>query len=222
MNIEYIIELSNKKSIYYGIDIDRKHDIIILKSKPSDWTDLDHHKCPVCTLDSAKHRYCPAALDIKDILTVFSKIKSYELVKVTVNTNERTYFKECDAQTALGSILGVVLASSQCPILSKFKPMAYFHLPFPSYEESLTRTMGFFLINEHIKSLKGEKPDIELNGLYQHYKDMEQINFSLKKRISKTGIEDSNINSIVNFFALSSLIKDSISEQIEDIKQFFE
>ncbi len=220
MTIEYVIELDKKKTVYYQVDLNRKYEIMEPENAPETWDELDFHKCPVCTLDSNKYKYCPVALDIQDILDLFKTIKSYEYVQVTVKSNERTYFKECDAQIVVGSLFGLIMATSHCPILSKLKPMAIFHLPFSTYEETLARTIGFYLLSDYLKTINGDEPDIKLLGLRKLYEELEIINRSMKNRISHASLEDSSVNAIVNFFSLSILIEKSLNEQVEDLKDY--
>ncbi|MFH1052143.1 MAG: hypothetical protein V1779_14585 [bacterium] len=222
MTIEYIIELDKKKTVYYQVDLNRKYEVMEPEDTPEKWVLLDFHKCPVCSLNSKKSKFCPVALDIQDILDLFKTIKSYEYVQVTVNTNERTYFKECDAQIVVGSLFGLIMATSHCPILCKLKPMAIFHLPFSTYEETLARTIGFYLLSDYLKTKNGEEPDTKLLGLRKLYKELEIINRSLKNRISEASLEDSSVNAIVNFFSLSILIEKSLNEQVEDLKDYIE
>jgi len=222
MTSEYIIELAENKTVYYQVDMNRKYDTKEQEKESLFWTHLDFHKCPVCTLDSTKSKKCPVALDIMDVINLFQTIKSYEYVQVTVNTNERTYFKECDAQMVVGSLFGLIMATSSCPVLSKLKSMAIFHLPFATYEETLQRAIGLYLLEDYLKTRNGDKPDYELTGLKKLYEELAVLNKSLKNRISEASIEDSTVNAIVNFFSLSILIEKSLNEQVEDLKQYME
>jgi hypothetical protein len=220
MTIDYIIELAENKTVFYQVDLNRKYDIKERDNEPEFWEHLDFHKCPVCNLDSTKTKFCPAALDMSDVLDLFKTIKSYEYAQVTVNTNERSYFKECDAQMVVGSLFGLIMATSQCPVLRKLKSMAVFHLPFATYEESLARTIAYYLLTDYLEFNGNGQMDNKLDRLKKLYEELEIVNRNLKNRINQASIEDSAINAIVNFFSLSILIGKSLNEQIEDLREY--
>lgn len=221
MIIEYIIEFQEKEKIFYTIDTQRNKSQKAKSINRSNWTELNYCKCNVCTLDESESKYCPAALDIHDILLLFDKVNSYDFVSVKVRTSLRTYFKECDSQTALGSLIGAIMASSACPIVSKLKYMAEYHMPFSNLEETLIRTMGFYLIKQYLVQTDGGIGDFELKGLSQLYIDLQNVNLSLKKRLNHAFSADASVNAIAQYFSLSALIEKSLKEQIADIKHIF-
>ncbi len=221
MIIEYIIEFQEKEKIFYTIDTQRNKSQKAKSINRSKWTELDYCKCGVCSL-SDTIKYCPAALDIHDVLLLFDKVNSYDFVTVRVRTPLRTYYKECDSQTALGSLIGAIMASSTCPVLSRLKYMAEFHQPFNNLEETLIRTMGFYLIKQYLVKNKGGIPDFELKGLTQLYIDLQNVNYSLKNRLTHAFTADASVNAIAQYFSLSALIEKSLEEQISEISYIFD
>lgn len=221
MKIKYILEFDHNRNFEYEVNLDRQIDFHSRNQKETEWLKLEFNKCEICSLDSNEYCYCPVMFELYDIAIFFGNISSIDRLKATVITKERTYFKECDSQTALSSLIGVIMATGQCPILSKLKSMAYFHLPFANFEETLVRSLSSFLIKQYFKFHKGESPDLDLNELSQLYKDLGIVNRSLNKRLLVASRTDANANAIVIFFSLSSLVEFSIEEKMNDLVKYF-
>ena len=220
MQIEYIFEFDKLEKISFLVDTERELIVENTNSNEYIWTQLEYHKCPNCSLKGEK--YCPAALDIQKIFEYFSDLASFERIDVTVIAPQRTYKKNCDAQSALISLTGLIMATGKCPILSKMKPMAEFHLPFSTFEESLIRTISFYLIKQYLKKQDNEVPDYDLIGLTEHYRDLILVNTFLKQRLDNNFTNDANINTISSYFSLSALIERTLDEQLEDVRHYFE
>ena len=199
-----------------------KFDIATMKKKASkvlpDWTRLDHKQCPNCPLSIEETTYCPAALDVVDIISTFKHYKSFQQVKVRVIGREREYFKKCDLQTAVNSLLGLVMANSECPYLSMFKVMSKYHLPFSSIEESTQRTLSFYLFEQFVIATKNGQPDWSLQALLERYEALKVVNTYFVKRINDyEDHNDAHINSVVRFFTLSSLIEVSMDKILNEV-----
>ncbi|MBM2815059.1 MAG: hypothetical protein HW421_1821 [Ignavibacteria bacterium] len=226
MKIKYDFYNGEQRISTFEIDTNRENMSKMLISdnnyfsspENSKWLKLEYNQCEVCPLKSTETECCPAALDISNIALKFGNIYSYERIKVKVETDERIYFKETNATIAVNSLLGLVFATSGCPILSQFKGMARFHLPFSSFDETLVRTIGMYLLKQYYNSIEGKEADFELKGLLQLYKDMGNVNYSMTKRLADISTKDSAINAIASFFAMSSLIEDSIDTGLKDLK----
>ncbi len=216
MNITYNFEMPDGARESFEIELNREVGSV---EEGADWTELEYHKCPNCPLSANNFKRCPAAVDIANMTERFSAVNSYDQVKVHVHTPERDYFKKCDAQTGLISLMGLVLATSACPILSEFKVLALHHLPFSTYEETLFRTSGAYLLKQYMRQKKGEVADLEMKGLKQFYDDIGLVNKSLKNRIHKVSQSDSNINAVNALFSLSWLVALSLDEQLDELNE---
>ena len=140
-----------------------------------EWTRLGYHQCSNCPLSKDEHKYCPVALDIEEVAARFKDILSYEQAQVRVLSKEREYLKKCDIQTGLKSLLGLIMASSRCPTLSQFKPMAIYHLPFASIDETIYRVSGAYLLKQYFLNKEGIKPDLKLLGLWKFYRELQLV-----------------------------------------------
>ncbi len=185
------------------------------------WADLRYHQCTNCPLDGNQHAHCPAAADTAAIVSQFVDVVSYTKVKVTVRTDERTYVKDCDVQTALHSILGLVMATSACPILGELHAMGENHLPFSTTKETIYRTCSNYLLKEFFQARKGGTPDYELVGLRKLYDDLQTVNTCFVKRISDAAVRDASLNALVSLFSVAVLVRHSLDDDLDQLADLF-
>ena len=141
---------------------------------------------------------------------------------VTVTAPERTYHKRCDVQTALGSLVGLMMATSGCPILSRMRPMARTHLPFSSVVETVFRTTSAYLLGQYLRSLDGETPDYSLVGLARLYEDLNTLNNAFAARLAGLADQDANLNAVSRLFSLSALVTMSVDGGLELVAPLFQ
>ncbi len=172
---------------------------VVRKSKatPANWTKLEKFECEHCPLNKDEFEYCPVAVNLQDLIEFFSERTSFERVKVTVETKERSYFKETDIQSAVGSLIGILMPSSGCPILAKLRPMLRFHLPFATIEETEFRVFAMYALAQFLKYKSGKAPDWQLKSLAELYDDIQKINTNVAAKIAKLEKQDAGINSVV-------------------------
>lgn len=197
----------------FEIDLERHHHgVLPVKGTPPEWTLLEYQRCPNCPFESPSHPWCPTALDLIPLAEPFTGSLSIDRVDVWVHTAERSYFKNCDLQTALKSLFGLVMASSACPHMARLKPLAYFHLPFATLEETVHRTVGAYLVNQYITHTEGNKPDWDLKNLEGLYSELRTVNTHFMKRMRKASTEDANINALQTFVSISSIVEMGIDD----------
>jgi hypothetical protein len=183
------------------------------------WTRLDFHQCANCPLSLDQTRRCPPAADVHRIAEHFADKLSYERVHVRVQRGDRSYEIDCDVQTGLGSLLGLVMASSGCPILGQLRGLARFHLPFAEFEETLFRTVGLYLVRQYFVARDGGRPDFELAGLQRLYDDLQEVNRAFKRRIEGVSPRDASINAVTMLFSLAALVQMSLESGLEQLRQ---
>src|SRR4030042_2274634 len=132
----FIFENGDERKYIVNIEPESLQLIRVTKQTSPEWTELKNFKCPHCPLKEEQHKYCPVAQNLEDIITFFSDTPSYDQVKINVKTNEREYQKETSVQVGVGSIIGIIMPTSGCPIRGKLKPLVRFNLPFASIEET--------------------------------------------------------------------------------------
>jgi hypothetical protein len=182
------------------------------------WTLLASHQCASCPLRSETSPRCPAAVDVFRITDRFADLLSFERVHVRVSRGPRTYSIDCDVQTGLGSLLGLVMASSACPVLSQLRGLARFHLPFAEFDETLFRTVGLYLLRQYYVARDGGEPDFSLAGLARLYDDLQEVNRAFKRRIEGASPRDANINAVTLLFSISALVSMSLESGLDQLR----
>jgi hypothetical protein len=185
-----------------------------------DWARLDYQKCRCCPLRESDCAYCPTASRINEVIEVFGDRRSIERAKVTVVTAERSYFENCDLQVGINSLIGLMMATSGCPVLKELGAMASFHIPFCSTRETLHRTVGSYLIKQYFKQLKGEQPDWEMSHLKELYSVLGGLNQDFSKRIENSITSDALSNAVIMFFATSVVVVDSLDKQLARYQEY--
>ncbi|MBI4427553.1 MAG: hypothetical protein HY562_00365 [Ignavibacteriales bacterium] len=184
-----------------------------------DWTKLKFSQCSNCPLgDSVEH--CPVAVNLSRVVETFRDNDSFEQTTVTVETPQRTYTKNVQLQKGISSLIGMIMVTSNCPIMDRLRPMARFHLPFATSLETFYRTVSMYLTAQYLLLQKGEKPDWDLTKLLDIYKAISHVNKGMSQRLVNASNKDANVNAVVILHsfgdAVSYLIEDGLSE-IKDI-----
>ncbi len=186
-----------------------------------DWARLDFHQCPNCPLRVADSPRCPAAVAIAPLLPDWGGLNSHQEMSATVITSERTVTAQTTAQRALSSLLGLVMALSACPKTTFLRPMARFHLPFASEQETLFRSVCAYLLRQYFRHQRGEPVDLNLSGLVQHYRELEVVNQSLAERLRAASDRDATINAITLLDIFTKVLPASIDDSLEQLAHLF-
>ena len=196
---KYVFKLESKKTREFTVSLNKRSlDLILEKrEKIPEWALLDFNKCPNCPLDKKDHEYCPTAESVIDIIDFFKESASYEKVDITIESYERTYYKNTTVQKGLSSLLGLYMACSGCPVLKKLKPMARFHLPFATNEETTFRAMSTYLLGQFFIAKTNKQPDWELKDLVKFYDEIRIVNNAFHKRLQAASTKDANLNALV-------------------------
>ncbi len=198
--------------------------LALMNSRPAllpEWTRLSCCQCPNCPLQEQQVSHCPIAVNISELMHIFSDVASYQEVDVRVESEIRTYLIQCTAQDALSSILGIYMVTSGCPILDKLRPMARFHLPFSSYEETSYRAMSMYLVIQYLRYKQGQSADWDLKHFISMYKNIQRVNHAIKDRLDQATDKDVSVNALIILDCFASLmmmdaeVKQLIPEQIE-------
>jgi hypothetical protein len=190
-------------------------------SEPPAWTALAFNQCNGCPLNSTEHPHCPAALHLSGIIDGFTDLVSYDKVRVTVETEERSVVATLPAQQALASLMGLIMASSGCPRTAVFRPMARFHLPFSSESETAYRVASMYLLAQHYSVREGAPADFELNDLERVYHGVHAVNRGMAQRLRAASRQDAIVNAVVLLDVYSSLVPAAIHDILAEIKPAF-
>lgn len=217
--IRYTLTLDETTRIRFEIDTERSGSLQDTASAPA-WTRLDHHQCAHCPLAGADHSHCPAALDIAHIVEQFRELPSCQAVHVQADIHKRTHNLDTDLQTALQSLLGLMLATSTCPVLSRMKGPARLHMPFATVDETLFRMVGAYFIGQYHQGRQGHQPDWSLRQLAAFYEEVQSVNRHLKMRLDALAGKDAHLNAIVSLMSMSMLVSFSLDQNLENLQPY--
>jgi hypothetical protein len=220
----YHIGLENGQSTRFHIELDP----VTLTMRPSSpapyapWTRLSYNQCQCCPLSPNTHRYCPIAVNITELVERFKDILSHNNCKVVCETADRTYFKKTSAMDGLTSVFGIVMATSNCPVMNFLKPMARFHLPFATVEETTARSTSLFLLGQYFEYKKGRADSFDFDALEKSYARVQLVNEGLLARIRSLGDKDADKNAIITLHSISQFFSMEIDFSLNAIAHLFE
>ncbi|GJJ03224.1 hypothetical protein RugamoR64_37620 [Duganella rhizosphaerae] len=185
------------------------------------WTALEFEQCPNCPLRPGSMAHCPIAVRLVPLIAIMGKLHSYEQVEVRVEMAERNVVKLTTVQRGVGALMGLLAASSACPRTEFLRPMAHFHLPFASEEETIYRSASTYLLEQYFIARNGGVPDWELDGLKARYLALQSVNSAMARRLRHAVDEDGAINALVILDLLAKALPYSIDDKLDDIKAAF-
>jgi len=219
MEVKYNFEFDDDKDLSYEIDVERSgmRNNVDKNSAP-DWVLLAHCKCSNCPLSESDTPVCPAAFDIQDVIEDFQSKPASQKVNISVIASDRSYSKRTNVEEGLRSLMGLILATSKCPILSQLKPMAMHHMPFSSSNEFILRSVSVYLLQQYFEYREDRAPDWNLKGLISRNKQLQLVNQALWQRVHLDNDNDSNLKTLLSFFSMSSSVSVSLESQLQKLR----
>lgn len=217
MALEYRITLDDNHEFSYRIELSRDYDQEVATAAPK-WTRLEYQQCSNCPLKKEQFSHCPAAVDLHRVIEDFHGLPAFKKALVWVRTPEREYSKQVGLEEGLRSLLGVIMATSACPMLGKLKPMAQNHLPFASNQEFTLRAVSLYLTRQYFNLREGRHADWELKGLVRMFQQLQLVNQAFWQRIHDTCEGDSNLKAFLTFFSMSTSMTYSLETQLQKIR----
>lgn len=221
-HLRYVFSFVNGRREQFDFDFDENFGLIqsFCRDLP-EWARLETHQCRNCPLAPAEHPYCPLATALIEPVTRLVDVVSYESVRVEVVSRERSITQETTAQEAISAVLGLLNATSGCPLTDYFRPMARFHLPFANQAETLYRAAGTYLLGEYFRARSGEPAEIALDGLTRIYRDLEQVNRGIIARIRTLHPQDGALNALVQLDLYAKSLPFAIEDSLAGLRPFF-
>ncbi len=211
---QYIIQMNNSSEKKFIVRINKFNHVVFeddiksdFKNLP-DWTKLSFHQCSHCPYNSQQKTHCPVAANISHVVDTFKEEKSFLKANVIVYSRDRRYEKETDLQTALQSLLGLIMAGSDCEHMNFLKGLVTTHLPFSNIHETTIRIFGYYL-QQALKNLDTKQMNLEQHSeIIRHkYQQLTQLNQHMISRISSVTTQGESIqNAIVILNVFSALI----------------
>ncbi|MCW8827020.1 MAG: hypothetical protein OQK78_11435 [Gammaproteobacteria bacterium] len=231
IKIHYRFNMDNRQSEEFDILLDGQTLLLIDEPSPDskgstleypDWTKLNFHKCSNCPLSEETHPHCPAAVSVSRVIERFDNVFSYDELDLEVIRGARHLSQHTTAQRAISSLLGLLFATSGCPHTDFLKPMARFHLPLASEEETIFRAAGMYLLAQFYLQKDGKHGALELIGLTTIYENLHLINKMIAERIRSVAHSDSSVNAVVLLDMFTNLMPFVIEEHMDEIRHLFE
>lgn len=223
LTIHYCFTLDNGVKEQFSLTLDPRTLNLIIgtwDTLPS-WTNLDFHQCPNCPFTIENLSYCPVAVSLADVVERFDGILSYDQVHLEVTMKERFVSQETTAQKGISSLMGLLMATSGCPHTAFFKPMARFHLPLASEEETIYRATSTYLLAQYFLKNEGKYADFKFQGLAEIYRNMQIVNSGIARRLRAWTESDSSLNAIVLLDLYARALPLVIEDSLQEIRYLF-
>jgi hypothetical protein len=161
------------------------------------------------------------ALQLHKVVERFHETRSIDEVKLEVITEDRTVVQTTALQRVLSSMLGLIFPTCGCPKTAYMRPMARFHLPLASEEETVFRVAGMYLVAQYFLTHNGKKGQFAFDGLISIYEDFHILNKAIASRLQYATDSDSSKNAITLLDMYSSLVPMLLEDQLAEIRGFF-
>lgn len=185
------------------------------------WAELEFKQCSHCPLQSSEHSHCPLALHMVDVVDRLDDTRSIDEVTLRVVTEERTTVQTTQLQQALSSMLSLVAATCGCPKGEKLRPLARFHLPLATEEESAYQASGMFLLAQFLLQSNGHGGKFDFTELGKIYEELHVVYRAIANRIQFATESDSFKNAIALQDMHATLIPLLLDDQLDEIRGLF-
>lgn len=223
VHFRYIFRFPDDRQEIFDLHLDAKT-LDLLEDTPDElppWTNLDFHQCPNCQLTIQTHPNCPVAVHLVKLIAACKNVLSYDVLHVDIIMPERIVSKGTPAQKGVSSLMGLIMATSGCPHTSFFKPMARFHLPLASADETIYRATSMYLLAQYFLRKQGQETDLELEGLAKIYHNIQLINKALAERLRAITDKDSAINALILLDIFAQTLPYAIEDSLEEVRYLF-
>jgi hypothetical protein len=224
IKIRYTFDLKRERVEKFEIELDAR--TLELVEMPGqnlpEWTRLEVHQCPHCPFNSESRLHCPVAVCLSRVIGRFANVVSHNEIHLEVVTDERTVSQETTAQKGISSLLGLLIAASGCPHAAYFKPMARFHLPLASENETFYRATGMYLLAQYFLRREERESELGLEGLKEIYRNLHLLNTMIAERIRLATDTDSSVNAVILLDMISNLVPLILDEQLDKIRHLFD
>lgn len=219
----FIFNDGREKEFVVNIDAGTMSVIRAHSEDHPEWARLSNFRCPHCPMKNLPDEdFCPVAVSLQEIIRFFSDSVSFEKVYLVIETGERKYSKNTSLQDGVSAIIGVLMVTSGCPVMGKLKPMARFHIPFATLDETEYRVLSMYLLAQYFRWKKGLTPDWEMEDLKRIYDDIKILNQNVVRKIADVEAMDTSINAVVVLNNFADYVTVSLdNEMLDEIEVLF-
>lgn len=186
-----------------------------------DWTALNFHTCDGCPLAGTGAAACPFALGLSGFIERFDTRDSFDPVRIEVTTAQRVISSQRSLQQGMAALVGLVGATSGCPRLAFLRPMARFHLPFASEEETLFRVFSSFLLGAYLRSGGSGALSLDVDELRRHSAEVEQVNRAMANRLRAAFSKDAVVNAIVILDIFAQAVPYVVDDALKELRYLY-
>lgn len=221
-NYKFDFPDGNQKEFMVDFDNQSLRSVLPDGNQYPDWAQLEFHQCLNCPLTSEDYLYCPLAVNLVPIIYWCKELASYDEVDVTITSAEREVRAHTSLQRAVSSLLGLLMSSSACPKMKFLRPLAHFHLPLATHEETIFRAVSAAFLKKYFDDKEDKNDQDQLVELKQQYEELQDLNRFIAERIRGATKRDAAVNAIVLLDVLSKSVSYSIDDSLQQIRYLFE
>lgn len=221
--IEYRFQLPDSNELVFPVTLDTQSLKLCTKDKASypDWAKLEYHRCPNCCDSFSEKRYCPVASALSSLVTKVETLLSFHEVKLIVVSEEREVHQKTTIQRAVASYMGLIMATCGCPKTIFLRPMARFHLPLASEQETIYRAFSMYALAQCFMRLEGKETGGNFKELESNYSELQQVNKAVVQRLRAASQSDSSINALLNLDVYARAMPYVIDDSLEEMRYIF-
>lgn len=222
VNISYRITRASHTEVFdFSLDPDSFKLLDKPSKSPPDWAKLQHKQCAHCPLKPDEHPYCPVAMQLVDAVERFDDSSSIDEVEMEIVTEERRVIQKTVLQRAIASMLELSLPACGCPKTEAMRPLARFHLPLASEEETVFRVTSMYLLGQYFRTTVSAGGRIEFQGLVDLYAELGTLHKAVASRLQMATRSDSVKNAIALLDMYSTLVPLLIEDELAEMRGFF-
>ena len=221
-NYQFDFSDGNQKQFLVDFDNQSLQSKLLSEDHYPDWAQLEFHQCKSCPLTSEDYLYCPLTVNLVPIIYWCKDLKSYDEVDVIITSAEREVRAHASLQRAISSLLGLLMSSSACPKMKFLRPLARFHLPLATQEETIFRSVSATLLKNYFYKKENIDDEDPLAELKNQYKELQDLNRFIAERVRSAIKRDAAVNAIILLDVLSKRVSFSIDDSLRQIRYLFE
>ena len=101
------------------------------------------------------------------------------------------------------------------------KPMARFHLPFSTAEETIVRSVSMYLLHQYFVANPSIRYDLRHEQLETHYENIPKVNDGILERIKGVALNNAGVNALMVLQGFADLLTMAIAKDLSKIEPLF-
>ncbi len=188
---------------------------------PPAWAALGFHQCPHCPLTADQSPLCPFAQGLAGFVERFDEFRSFDEASIEIVTETRTVVATKPLQQGMASLVGLIGATSGCPHLAFYRPMARFHLPFARDDETLYRVFSMYLLGRYLADDATAIGPHAMDGLLAMTRAAIEVNRGMADRVRAALTKDVLVNAVIILDMLAQAVPYVVEDGLEELRVMF-